>query len=92
MGENLTTVGLDWTGIVPGRRLALGDEVVIEITSYTVPCQTIAGSFVGDDFKRIAQKKHPGESRVYARILQPGRLLIGQPITLLENCENDYRS
>lgn len=88
VGENVTTVGLDWARVVPGCRLALGDEVIIEITSYTVPCQSIAGSFTGRDFTRIAQKKHPGESRVYARILQTGRLMIGQQITVLENTGN----
>src|SRR5918911_5547890 len=31
IGENVTVAGLDWSQLKPGIRLALGDEVVIEI-------------------------------------------------------------
>lgn len=85
VGENLTVVGLDWAGLAPGARLALGEEALVEITSYTAPCKTIATSFMGGDFKRISQKVHPGHSRLYARVLRPGRLAIGQPVTLTES-------
>src|ERR1700730_18267681 len=34
-GENVTVSGLDWGKLEPGVRLALGDEVLIEITKYT---------------------------------------------------------
>ena len=83
VGENLTAVGLDWSGLKPGARLALGEEALVEITSYTSPCKNIAGSFGGGDFKRISQKVHPGDSRLYARVLRPGRLAVGQPVRLL---------
>jgi MOSC domain-containing protein YiiM len=82
-GENLTVVGLEWSGLAPGARLALGDEAVVELSSYTAPCKHIAGSFRGGEFKRISQKVHPGDSRLYARVLRPGRLAVGQPIKLL---------
>lgn len=83
IGENVTIVGLDWKTLELGSRLALGDEVIIEISSYTSPCQTIAGSFIGGKFKRISQKKHPGESRLYARVIQIGRLEVGQTVRVL---------
>ena len=83
VGENLTVVGLDWSGLAPGARLALGEEALVEITSYTAPCRNIAGSFAGGEFKRISQKVHPGDSRLYARVLRPGRLSVGQSVTLL---------
>ncbi|HEY0005997.1 MAG TPA: MOSC domain-containing protein [Pyrinomonadaceae bacterium] len=82
-GENITTVGLDWQRLEPGVRLALGDEVLIEIASYTNPCQTIASSFAEGRFKRISQKLYPGCSRLYARILQTGRLAIGQTVRVI---------
>jgi MOSC domain-containing protein YiiM len=85
VGENLTVSGLDWARLAPGARLALGAEALVEITSYTAPCKTIAASFRGGDFKRISQKVHPGHSRVYARVLRPGRLAVGQPVTLTES-------
>lgn len=84
VGENLTVVGLEWSGLAPGARLALGDEAVVEITSYTSPCKHIAGSFRGGEFKRISQKVRPGDSRLYARVLRPGRLFVGQPVKLLQ--------
>lgn len=83
VGENLTVVGLDWSGLKPGARLALGEEAVVEITSYTSPCKNIRASFAGGDFKRISQKVHAGDSRLYARVLRPGRLSVGQSVTLL---------
>ena len=82
-GENLTVAGLDWSRAAPGARLALGDEALVELSSYTTPCKIIAASFLGGDFKRISQKLRPGHSRLYARVLRPGRLAVGQKVTLL---------
>ena len=83
VGENVTIEGLDWSSLAPGSRLALGDEVVVEISSYTTPCKTIKASFVDEGFKRISQKIHPGESRLYARVLQTGRLAVGHQVRVL---------
>ena len=84
VGENVVTEGLDWARMVPGARLQLGDACRLEITSYTEPCRTIRHAFVGGDSQRIAQETHPGWSRVYARVLQPGHVRTGDPITLLD--------
>ncbi|HEX5709552.1 MAG TPA: MOSC domain-containing protein [Pyrinomonadaceae bacterium] len=84
IGENVTVEGLDWGALAPGRRLALGDEVIVEISSYTTPCKTIAPSFAGRDFGRVAQKQHPGESRLYARVIRTGRLAVGQAVRVLD--------
>ncbi len=83
VGENVTVAGLDWAALKPGARLALGEEVVVEISSYTSPCRHIAQSFIEGGFGRIQQKTHPGDSRLYARVLQTGRLAVGQPVRLL---------
>jgi MOSC domain-containing protein YiiM len=83
VGENVTVEGLDWPSLTPGRRLALGDEVVVEISSYTSPCRTIKQSFLDHDYTRISQKKHPGDSRLYARVIRTGRLAVGQAVRLL---------
>ena len=82
-GENLTVVGLDWSGLAPGARLALGGDALVEIASYTTPCKIIAASFRGGDFKRILHKQRPGHSRLYARVLRPGRLAVGDPVRVL---------
>ena len=82
-GENVTLVGLDWSSLAPGARLALGGEALVEIASYTTPCKVIAASFTGGDFKRISQKLRPGHSRLYARVLRPGRLAVGDIVRVL---------
>ena len=84
-GENVTVEGLDWSRLAPGARLALGDEALVEVTSYTAPCKNIAASFSEGDFKRISQKLRPGHSRLYARVLRPGRLSVGQGVRVLAN-------
>ncbi|MDQ2976328.1 MAG: MOSC domain-containing protein [Acidobacteriota bacterium] len=83
VGENVTVSGLDWEKLNPGVRLALGDEVQVEITSFTSPCNTIQESFVDGKYPRISQKVHPGWSRLYARVLQGGKLVIGQTVQVL---------
>lgn len=86
VGENVTISGLDWNEVTPGAKLSLG-EVLVEITSYTTPCNSIPESFIDGHYQRIAQKVHPGYSRVYARVLRPGRIAVGQPVAVIMNDE-----
>jgi MOSC domain-containing protein YiiM len=81
-GENITVSGVDWTLVQPGTRLRLGDQVLIEVTRFTTPCTNIAGSFVDGGYGRILGTNHPGESRVYARVLTPGRIRPGDLVEL----------
>ena len=83
VGENVTISGLDWSKLEPGTRLALGDQVLVELTSYTSPCNTIPAYFVDGRYQRISQKVHPGYSRIYARVLQSGKLVVGQRVEVL---------
>jgi MOSC domain-containing protein YiiM len=82
-GENLTLEGIPLALLVPGARLAIADSVEIEITSFTIPCNNIAASFADGDFTRISHKLHPGESRVYARVLSTGSIHPGDAVRLL---------
>jgi MOSC domain-containing protein YiiM len=79
-GENVTLEGIDWELVVPGAQVRLGDQVVLEIASFTNPCKTIRASFADGEFVRIAQKLHPGWSRVYARVLSEGEIHFGDPV------------
>jgi MOSC domain-containing protein YiiM len=86
-GENVTVEGLDWDLVVPGTRLRLGKEVVLEIVSFTKPCKTIRESFIDGKFVRISQLLHPGWSRVYARVLAEGEIRFGDSVELVRPTE-----
>jgi MOSC domain-containing protein YiiM len=83
-GENITTIGVAPERMIPGARLAIGDEVLVEVVSYCSPCRNIAGSFVDGDFNRISQKLHPDWSRVYVRVIETGRVRIGDAVRLVD--------
>lgn len=80
-GENLTIAGLDWDLVVPGATLRIGD-LTVEITTYASPCTTIRPSFADGNSNRISQKKHPGWSRVYARVWGEGVIRVGDVATV----------
>ena len=79
-GENLTVAGLEWADVKPGDRLEIGDAVELEIMSYTAPCRYNANWFVDGDFHRISEKRHPGWSRLYARVVREGMVRQGDPV------------
>ena len=83
IGENLTLEGLDWTAVTPGARLLLGEDVLLEVTRYTSPCVNIRASFTDGDYARVSQKQHPGQSRVYARVVRAGTIRRGDAVRLL---------
>jgi MOSC domain-containing protein YiiM/GNAT superfamily N-acetyltransferase len=81
-GENLTTEGFDVSTLPAGTRLAIGDDVVLEISQPTNPCRTIRHSFADLRFGRLAMKAHPADSRMYARVIAEGVVRPGDPIRL----------
>lgn len=80
-GENLTLAGVEWSTLKPGDRLRVG-AVRLEITSYTAPCEHNARWFRNQDYHRISQRKYPGWSRVYARVLAEGVVRTGDAVTI----------
>jgi MOSC domain-containing protein YiiM len=82
-GENFTLAGLDWKYIEPGTRLRVGDDVLLEVVSYTAPCKHNACWFKDENYTRISQKKHPGWSRVYARVLSEGVVKQGDEVVVV---------
>jgi len=81
-GENLTLAGLDWELMRPGVRLSIGPDVELEVMSYTSPCSHNGRWFHDGDYQRISQKKHPGWSRVYAKVLKEGVVMPGDQVNL----------
>jgi MOSC domain-containing protein YiiM len=81
IGENLTIAGVPWAGMTPGVRLDIGD-VSLELTSYANPCRNIAGSFLQGQMLRVSETRHPGWSRVYARVLREGVITVGDTVMI----------
>jgi MOSC domain-containing protein YiiM len=85
IGENLTVEGVDWERVTPGSRLELGAGVLIEVTRYTSPCFNIKKNFADGDISRVSQKRNPGSSRVYARVLREGTIHQGDTVRLVDS-------
>jgi MOSC domain-containing protein YiiM len=81
-GENVTIAGIDWPSLRPGVRIALGDDVVAEVSAYATPCKKNAAWFVGGDFNRMNHNREPGVSRVYASVLHDGVVREGDTVTV----------
>jgi len=79
-GENLTVAGLEWDRMKAGVRLTIGPEVELEVTSYTAPCSHNAQWFRDGEYQRISQKKNPGWSRVYAKVVRGGTVRPGDAV------------
>ena len=75
----MTLAGLDWSALKPGDRIRIG-TVRLEFVSYTAPCVHNGRWFLNEDFSRISQKKYPGWSRMYARVLKEGLIRTGDPV------------
>jgi MOSC domain-containing protein YiiM len=88
-GENITTLDLDWKKVLPGVRMRLGEEVLVEVTDYAAPCWKNSTWFIDGDFNRINQKVNPGASRMYARVIEGGTIRPGDTIELIEESTAD---
>lgn len=83
VGENLTTVGIELASLPIGTRLAIGDALLLEISSPANPCNLIGGSFRGGKSGRISVLTHPADTRMYARTLVEGEVRPGDSIRVL---------
>lgn len=80
-GENLTLRGLDWAALGPGIRLGVGTALV-QVTSYAIPCDKNARWFTDGGFRRLAHDVAPGRSRLYAAVLEPGAVSVGDAVVV----------
>jgi MOSC domain-containing protein YiiM len=79
-GENVTVGGLPWAEVRPGVRLRLGSSLC-QVMAYAVPCKQNARWFSDRDFRRIHHSNGP-ISRVYAVVLEPGAIAVGDDVVL----------
>ena len=79
-GENVTLTGLSWERVRPGVQLRIGD-VLAEVSSYATPCAKNAAWFRDGDFNVMHERNGP-VARVYATVLEPGTITVGDPALL----------
>ena len=79
-GENLTTVGLDESGIAIGDRLRIGSAEFI-VTQPRLPCYKLGIRFGRDDM--IKRFMDSGRSGFYLAVTQEGVLTAGDPVEVL---------
>ena len=80
-GENITVSDVEWAAMRPGVRLQVG-TALLETSAYAIPCTKNAQWFVGGNFNRMHHDLHPGWSRIYASVLEPGEVRPGDPFVI----------
>jgi MOSC domain-containing protein YiiM/GNAT superfamily N-acetyltransferase len=83
VGENLTTIGVEWSTLPTGTRARVGDELLIELLAPALPCDTQRPNFLRREINRISSVLHPSDSRMYARVLREGEVRPGDSIEVL---------
>lgn len=91
LGENITTRGLDRRTLRLGQRYRIG-QVVIELTKMREPCNALTPYGPGIQkavFDAQVKAKDPsspkwGLAGVYARVVTPGTIYVGDPVALLD--------
>ena len=76
-GENLTTEGLDETGLRVGDRLRIGSAELV-VTQPRFPCYKLAARFGRPDMVKRFQRS--GRSGFYLAVLREGVIAAGDPI------------
>jgi MOSC domain-containing protein YiiM len=79
-GENITVSGIPWQLVQSGVRLRIGD-VLAEASLFALPCKKNARWFSDGDFTLMHHDRGP-VSRIYASVLEPGRIRLGDAAVL----------
>jgi MOSC domain-containing protein YiiM/GNAT superfamily N-acetyltransferase len=91
-GENLTTVGIEWSLMPVGSTIRIGNELEVELSSPANPCNTQRPNFSDGRFSRISIDHHPSDSRMYARVLREGSVQPGDEITVTAPAPDSHAS
>ncbi len=76
--ENITTSGLDPTFLEEGQRLALGGQVVLQITGPCAPCARM------DEIRPGLRQELEGRRGLLASVVRGGTIRVGDAIRVLE--------
>ena len=80
-GENVSIRGLDWSSAKPGARMSFG-TVTLAVAAYAIPCSKNARWFADGDYERMSHERSDA-SRLYARVIQPGRVGVGDTVRIV---------
>lgn len=85
-GENLTTRGIDLSGLLINQRLRAG-TAELEVSVARTPCRTFA-RWLGEPgwVRRFNARERSG---AYFRVVVPGTVTAGDPVTLLDAPDHD---
>ncbi|MFH1157184.1 MAG: MOSC domain-containing protein [Pseudomonadota bacterium] len=75
--ENVATEGIDWKSLPVGARVRLGDTCEVEVTQIGKECHKKCAVFY-----RAGDCIMPREG-VFARVIQGGEILVGDPVAVL---------
>lgn len=78
-GENLTIAGIDWSLLRAGLVVEIGG-VTLRLSAPAVPCSKNKPFFADGHFLRMDHDRHPGWSRWYASVLEPGHVATGDTV------------
>ena len=80
-GENLTSQGIEVSGAVIGERWSIG-SAILEVSQHRTPCRVFAGFWERPNLiKEFTDAGRPG---AYLRIIQEGRVCVGDAIVVAE--------
>lgn len=79
-GENISIRGLDWSAARPGLTMSLGGAT-LALSAYAIPCSKNARWFSDGDYDRMGHERSDA-SRLYARVMQPGRVNVGDTVRI----------
>ena len=79
-GENITITGIDWSLVMPGSKLTIG-EVNCFVTAFAIPCSQNKAWFTDGNYRKMGHQV--GDvSRVYAMVTKTGIIRPGDRVSL----------
>ena len=79
--ENVTVADIDLHGLEAGQRLALGDQVVLEITQHCVPCDRM------DEIRPGLRRELDGQRGMLATVVTGGLATVGDVVRAVERSQ-----
>ena len=76
--ENVTTSGIDVSDLQPGQQVALGDEVLIEVSKACAPCSRM------DELRPGLQNELEGRRGMLAGVVRGGQVRVGDTARLVQ--------